>query len=428
VPVVNAVGKDDALMVVRCRWLPKPGRASPGARWAAVLIVGLLIAAAGLPGSAQSDEDAEPPGDDAESIQQERERLEAAEAAKAREVHAANAELGEVTGALVTLQGRVDAQAARVDYANQQLADAEKAAAAATEEVAMTEQGIADLETRLSDRAIETFMGDATDNAVQFVVADPTRAVMMETLLSEMAQSDLDLVADLQAAREDLEVRQAEARNAVDATVELRAAAEELLADLEDDRSAQTALVGSAEDRLDHLLSERAALEALGADADAGLAVDTALVDALAGSPEVPASSGSPVPSATDIRSVGNGISVHVSIADEVARLLANAAADGVPLAGGGYRDPAAQIAVRKANCGTSSYAIYEMPASRCSPPTARPGTSMHEQGLAIDFTYQGRIISSRSGVAWNWLQANAAGYGLYNLPSEPWHWSTNGN
>jgi len=25
-------------------------------------------------------------------------------------------------------------------------------------------------------------------------------------------------------------------------------------------------------------------------------------------------------------------------------------------------------------------------------------------------------------------LQANAAGFGLYNLPSESWHWSTNAN
>ena len=52
----------------------------------------------------------------------------------------------------------------------------------------------------------------------------------------------------------------------------------------------------------------------------------------------------------------------------------------------------------------------------------------MHERGLAIDFTYNGRIIGSRSGPAWSWLSANAASYGLYNLPSEPWHWSTTGN
>ena len=26
------------------------------------------------------------------------------------------------------------------------------------------------------------------------------------------------------------------------------------------------------------------------------------------------------------------------------------------------------------------------------------------------------------------WMKANAGQYGFYNLPSEPWHWSTNGN
>ena len=80
-----------------------------------------------------------------------------------------------------------------------------------------------------------------------------------------------------------------------------------------------------------------------------------------------------------------------------------------------------------RSNCGTSSYAIYQMPASSCSPPTAKPGTSMHEQGLAIDFTSGGRTIGSTSG-AYRWLKANASNYGLYNLPGEAWHWSVDGN
>jgi D-alanyl-D-alanine carboxypeptidase len=52
----------------------------------------------------------------------------------------------------------------------------------------------------------------------------------------------------------------------------------------------------------------------------------------------------------------------------------------------------------------------------------------MHERGLAIDFTSGGQTIQSRSHPAFQWLSANASSYGLYNLPSEPWHWSTNGN
>ena len=51
----------------------------------------------------------------------------------------------------------------------------------------------------------------------------------------------------------------------------------------------------------------------------------------------------------------------------------------------------------------------------------------MHEQGKAIDFTYNGSIIKSRSGPGWEWLAANASSYGLFNLPTEPWHFSTNG-
>ncbi|HVT78108.1 MAG TPA: M15 family metallopeptidase, partial [Acidimicrobiales bacterium] len=86
------------------------------------------------------------------------------------------------------------------------------------------------------------------------------------------------------------------------------------------------------------------------------------------------------------------------------------------------------QIALRKAHCGTSEYAVYEMPANQCHPPTARPGASMHERGLAVDFTVNGSIITSHSSSAWQWLNKNASKYGLYNLASEPWHWSTNGN
>jgi LAS superfamily LD-carboxypeptidase LdcB len=67
------------------------------------------------------------------------------------------------------------------------------------------------------------------------------------------------------------------------------------------------------------------------------------------------------------------------------------------------------------------------MPSSQCRPPTARPGASQHEQGKAIDFRYAGRTIPTRNNAGYRWLRNNAASYGFYNLPSEPWHWSVNG-
>ncbi len=122
------------------------------------------------------------------------------------------------------------------------------------------------------------------------------------------------------------------------------------------------------------------------------------------------------------------GIWVNRTIADDLERMLAAAEADGIILRGGGYRDPASQIALRKAHCGPTEYDIWQKPASQCTPPTAPPGKSMHEQGLAIDFTWNGTVITNRSSPAFVWLAGHAGSYGFYNLPSEPWHWSINGH
>jgi hypothetical protein len=117
------------------------------------------------------------------------------------------------------------------------------------------------------------------------------------------------------------------------------------------------------------------------------------------------------------------GITVHQSIGSQVQAMVAAAAADGVQLSGSGYRSHERQIELRRAHCGPSDYAIYQMPSSQCSPPTAKPGNSLHEQGLAIDFVN----CSSRSSACYQWLNGHAAQFGFFNLPSEPWHWSIDG-
>lgn len=102
---------------------------------------------------------------------------------------------------------------------------------------------------------------------------------------------------------------------------------------------------------------------------------------------------------------------VHKSVADNVRRMIAAAAAAGITLRGGGYRTHQQQVDLHN-----------QKPAL-----AAKPGTSMHEKGLAIDF----EGCSSRSTPTYRWLAANAARYGFQNLRSstkdEPWHWSTNG-
>lgn len=133
-----------------------------------------------------------------------------------------------------------------------------------------------------------------------------------------------------------------------------------------------------------------------------------------------------PVP-VTDTAVASNGTRLHVCLLSSYEAMVRDAASQGVTLRGSGWRDNQRQIQLRIQNCGGNSYYnVYQKPSSQCSPPTAIPGRSMHERGLAVDFSTGSRSISS-GDPQFSWLKRNAANYGFYNLPSESWHWSTNG-
>lgn len=126
---------------------------------------------------------------------------------------------------------------------------------------------------------------------------------------------------------------------------------------------------------------------------------------------------------AADTTSV-NGVTVHRSVAFAFRRMLADAKSDGIALSGGGFRTKKRQIELRKIN-GCPD--VWTAPASSCRVPTAIPGHSLHELGLAVDITSGGRTLAGDSA-GFKWLSTNAHKYGYVNLPSEPWHWSITGS
>jgi D-alanyl-D-alanine carboxypeptidase len=119
------------------------------------------------------------------------------------------------------------------------------------------------------------------------------------------------------------------------------------------------------------------------------------------------------------------GITVNKIVAYPFQRMIDDAAKAGIPLSGGGFRTKQQQIALRTAN-GCPN--IWTAPASSCRVPTAIPGRSLHELGLAIDMTSGRKSINDHKSAAFKWLAANAGRYGFVNLPSEPWHWSITGS
>jgi len=117
-----------------------------------------------------------------------------------------------------------------------------------------------------------------------------------------------------------------------------------------------------------------------------------------------------------------NKINVCKAISVKLGEMLASAKGQGIILSGSGSRTYDEQVQRRRANKCPD---IYNSPSTACTPQTAKPGTSMHEAGKAVDFNCNGKQMQNSSCFAW--LKSNAVTYGFKNLASEPWHWSTNG-
>lgn len=96
-----------------------------------------------------------------------------------------------------------------------------------------------------------------------------------------------------------------------------------------------------------------------------------------------------------------------------------------IKLSGAAFRSKADQIKLRQQN---NCPDIMNSPSEDCKPPTAKPGTSRHESGKAIDFKCEGVSIQTTDNKCFLWLKENASTFGLYNYPKEPWHWSTDGH
>lgn len=364
----------------------------------------------------------------------ERAEVQRKRAAVASEIDTLRATNAQVEAALDALNSNVATQTAALRDAERRSAEADAALTRATELVVAKQAEIAALDAAVKDLAVETFIRPPSSASLVDSLESETigEAELKQSLLEAKSASQLDALDQLDRAREDLEIAQAAAEEAALVAERQQAAVDARLDEVTVARDQQAKVVAEVESRLDRQLAEAAVLDQQDQALGAKLAAEqAALAKRLAAQrAAAPRSSGPVTISITGSGSIVSvrGIRIHQSIADNLAGLLSAAESDGISLSGWGYRDSSRQVELRRQNCGSSNYAVYQMSPSQCSPPTARPGASNHERGLAVDFTYGGSTIKSRSSPAFQWLANNAARYGFYNLPSEPWHWSVNGN
>ena len=61
----------------------------------------------------------------------------------------------------------------------------------------------------------------------------------------------------------------------------------------------------------------------------------------------------------------------------------------------------------------------------------AKPGQSAHQSGVAVDLNVGYSYLAANTAkmqatAAFKWMKKNAARFGFYNYPVEPWHWAYN--
>jgi len=354
---------------------------------------------------------------------------------------------------LADVRENVEAQKAALTAAQDALTAAQAALSAADAALADTQARLVAVNTDADRVVVDAFVSPPYEDAWESLASDSLMDLTVkQSILDREADADASTLDEYATLQAQLEAEQGEREAAATAAASAAADAAAAYADVEAASGQQAVFAVEVDRRLDRNLAEADALQATNpALAEQIRAREGELAAALnsldeevqaerarARAAELAAQADS-IRYQNGIKPVAGGVvdvacpsggSVQVAgdISGSVERLLTDAAEAGISMCGYGYRDPADQIAVRRANCGTSTYAIYQAPSSYCSPPTARPGTSMHEQGLAIDFTSGGGGTIGSGTAAYRWLKANAANYGLYNLPGEPWHWSVDGN
>jgi peptidoglycan hydrolase CwlO-like protein len=392
-----------------------------------------------------------------QSLEDQRDQVRAERARVAAQIDTSEASLAEVDAALTLIEENLHAQQAALTRIEGEVAQAEKDIADAEAAIVRLDEEIALLRDEMRRRAVAAYVSPAADDVLSVLETnDFTTAATRKFYIELRSQGDADVADRLQGATADIaherekaqEARQvAEAKRqeqadrtaAVDAaradqqrladnmqatidtqiarSLDLAATDRELSAKIAEEQAALAA----------RLAAERAAREEAARQASRRASQSSGGGGSSGGGAPLPAlsggggsSSGNGGVAVCSVPNISGG--VNCQIKDRVLSMLNAARADGVNLTGSGYRDASRQIALRKSHCGSSHYAIYQMSASSCRPPTAKPGSSQHEIGLAIDFSN-----CSRGSASFGWLKANAASFGFYNLPSESWHWSTSG-
>jgi peptidoglycan hydrolase CwlO-like protein len=420
---------------------PRAGRRSAQIAALAALLVGAVLLGVG----------SIPVGATGESARDQRAAVRARQAEVAGQVDALRGDEHEVAAALAALDENVRGQQAALADAQRQVQVSTAEAKRSEKEIARTEKRIEALRQQVVAYAVDAYITPPDEDVMRRIEArSATEDTTKRALLKMRSLADADSLDRLEGARRYVDQQRERAERSREEAERAASDAQAALASLTTAKAQQADFAVQVRARLDEKLADAFFLSQVDSDLGERIAAEQAALAAAvrsvptagsggsAGSGSASVSGGSTDSSGSGTSRVASvtrpplttvgGITVASSIAPKLRQLLDAAIAAGFDLSGYGWRDSRNQLALRAQNCGGwDDYSLYEKPPDQCSTPTARPGASMHEQGLAVDFSVGNEFIESRDSAVFKWLAAHAPTYGFRNLPSEPWHWSTTG-
>jgi murein DD-endopeptidase MepM/ murein hydrolase activator NlpD len=192
-----------------------------------------------------------------------RERARQQRADVARQIDTLRSNDQELAAAVARLDGLIRSQQADVSAARQALAAAEEEVAETQRRLAATRERTVELRHILVERAVDAYIrpgGDDLDHLLDS--SDFGEANRRQVLLQQVSANDQDLIDELRAAAEDLEVLEAENLAAAERARQRREATESRLSELQQSRAAQAQARAELDRRIADFRREADALSA----------------------------------------------------------------------------------------------------------------------------------------------------------------------
>jgi murein DD-endopeptidase MepM/ murein hydrolase activator NlpD len=217
-------------------------------------VVALLLVGSGALGIGPSS---------AQSELEEREQVQAEQAAAASDLETATAQDTELEEALAALTTQVRTQEALVERTEQAVAAAEAEVVAAEQDVVEQQAEIETLRGEVQETAVEAYIEPGNDVLAQVLASeDLGEAARREALIGNVVTRQQDLLDELAGIEEDLMIAEESAELARVEVEEQRQQVTEELADLEATKAEQERVQAALDQRIEDLQAEIDALEA----------------------------------------------------------------------------------------------------------------------------------------------------------------------